>query len=152
MKFFNMLDCYVEMPEMVNIDFELAIMNSINAVFKCSVAVCWFHFCENMRIHVSENGLIKSLSNKAVFKCYQWVKCLPFVPLEDVSSAFKIIKESSPPVLDGFIEYVENYYVLGKLKAGYNSIRERIMFPPNSWNVYDRVLRDLPRTNNNIES
>ncbi|RNA28189.1 MULE transposase domain [Brachionus plicatilis] len=43
-----------------------------------------------------------------------------------------------------FLQYVENNYV------GTNSKKPR--FSLDLWNLHERVKRDLPRTNNNVES
>jgi len=47
--------------------------------------------------------------------------------------------------------FIEKYYI-GKLKKGSKSIRNDPFFAISSWNVYDRVLNDLPRTNNAVEA
>ncbi|CAF0926976.1 unnamed protein product [Brachionus calyciflorus] len=43
-------------------------------------------------------------------------------------------------------------FTVQAFKNGSRSVREKVRFAPASWNVHDRVLKDMPRTNNNIES
>ena len=48
------------------------------------------------------------------------------------------------------IKYFEQNYI-GELKRGRGIGRKEPRFPHEIWNVYDRCIEDMPRTNNNIE-
>lgn len=46
--------------------------------------------------------------------------------------------------------YFEEYYI-GKFKRNSKSIREIPLFPPRFWNLHERVINDVARTNNAME-
>ena len=50
-----------------------------------------------------------------------------------------------------WLNYVENTYIGKKVVVGVTSYRREPMFPHNMWNLYDRIQRDLPFTNNQLE-
>jgi len=74
------------------------------------------------------------------------VFALSYIPLPDVIAAFEELSGNSPPELDPIIDYWEdNYIALRRNRRG------NPRFPLPIWNVYNRILEDLPRTNNSVE-
>lgn len=67
---------------------------------------------------------------------------------------FKQIKSISSDQLDVIFDYFEEYFI-GKI-ANLSSIGKQVRRVPRFsiklWNLYDRLLMDLPRTNNSIEA
>ncbi|RNA13053.1 hypothetical protein BpHYR1_050011 [Brachionus plicatilis] len=61
------------------------------------------------------------------------------------------IKNIAPSNINSLLDYFEKYYI-GKLKKDSISVRAVPLFPIHIWNINDRVLHDLPRTNNSLES
>ena len=91
------------------------------------------------------------LTDNNIKWCFRAIRCLCFISSEDTILAFNVIKAKAPPLLDDFINYVETYYI-GKLKDNSEICREKPMFPVTLWNCYERVIEDLPRSNNTVES
>lgn len=145
-KMFQMVKAAVGVsPNSISCDYELAILKAIKAVFKkTEISGCYFHFTQNLFKNLSKNKLFTNYTSKSdssVRKSFNLLKTLAFVPIDEKSStAFK-------PML----VYFDKYYI-GKLKKGSKSIRNEPVFAISSWNVYDRVLNDLPRTNNAVEA
>ncbi|CAF0849027.1 unnamed protein product [Brachionus calyciflorus] len=135
MKLFKILKEYLNPPDSFSCDFEKGLLNTIQLTFeKCKVLGCWFHLSQNLWKHVQSYGLVeKYSSDKEFYKASQRLKALPFVPCDDVVDAFKIIKCNSP---------VEFNLI----------VREDPMFAIETWNVYERIEKVLPRTNNNLEA
>ncbi|CAF0936737.1 unnamed protein product [Brachionus calyciflorus] len=152
-KLFSMIKVYLNSPVSFSCDFEMAILNSLQRVFpSCQILGCWFHLCQNLWRHMQEYKLSKKENYKlSVYKSFQRLKCLPFVPQNDVPKAFELIKAESPVQFKPMIIYFETYYI-GNLKKNSKSVRESPMFKHDLWNVFDRVAKDLPRTNNNLET
>ncbi|CAF1109324.1 unnamed protein product [Brachionus calyciflorus] len=148
-----MLKEYLNPPDSFSCDFEKGLLNTIQLTFeKCKVLGCWFHLSQNLWKHVQSYGLVeKYSSDKEFYKAFQRLKALPFVPCDDVVDAFKVIKCNSPVEFNLMLEYFETYYI-GKLKKNSKSVREEPMFAIETWNVYERIEKDLPRANNNLEA
>ena len=76
---------------------------------------------------------------------------LPFVPVDDVPSAFHVLLDLIPDDLglDPFLGYFMSTWIEGPT-TGARTVPAR--FPPSSWNAYDRTISSLNRTNNFLES
>ena len=72
---------------------------------------------------------------------------LAFVPPNDVSEAFESLQEVMPAEADSIVDYVEDNYVGRRLRLNRRAPR----FPVTMWSMHDRVVDDLPRTNNSLE-
>ncbi|RMZ94749.1 hypothetical protein BpHYR1_007450, partial [Brachionus plicatilis] len=71
-------------------------------------------------------------------------KDLCYVPESDVVYEFKQLMSQLDKSFDPFFKYIEKYYIGKKKKVA------RYQIP--TWNLYNRVLEELPRTNNSVES
>ena len=82
------------------------------------------------------------------------VASLAFVPTLDVPQAFYDLETdtrlnyNNHNGVDAVLDYVEDTYI-GRQRRG--RPRDIPMFPIQIWNMYDRTLALLPRTNNNVE-
>ncbi|RNA07511.1 hypothetical protein BpHYR1_001742 [Brachionus plicatilis] len=101
---------------------------------------CWFQLADNLLNHVQSNGL-----------CYKYVKFLAFVPAHDIIETFEMIKDISPKNFKPILDYFEKFYIGLPMK---NDTTKRAVpqYPIKLWNVYKRIVKDLPRTNNHIEA
>lgn len=53
---------------------------------------CWFHLSQNLWKHMQEYSLhIEYVKDKMIWRSYQRLKSLPFVPIKDVIKAFELI-------------------------------------------------------------
>jgi hypothetical protein len=78
---------------------------------------------------------------------------LAFLPIEDVIVGFEIVKSKAPASFKKMFDYIERTYV-GRYRENKKNITKwkKPRFDLKSWNVRDRVILNLPRTQNNQES
>lgn len=143
-------------PEVAMTDFERAAINAIGAVFPdCRRQGCFFHLTQNFFKRVQSSGLSGGyVKGNGTYMIFKKIEALAFVPVQKVEEAFKMIVEAAPPAIAGFIEYIEDNYVLGKIrkrKSDGTLVRSPPAFPPELWNVHQCVLKRQPRTTNRIE-
>ena len=62
-----------------------------------------------------------------------------------------LIQEEAPKSFKPILNWLENNYI-GKLEGVSSTARKEPRFPIKTWNVFDRIKKDLPRTNNLVES
>jgi hypothetical protein len=86
-------------------------------------------------------------------KSFNMLQALAFLPEDDVIFGFDYLKSQINENFKDILKYVEKNYI-GKLKIGKDGevTRANPRFPINSWNLHERVLKNLPRTNNSVES
>ena len=151
-KFFKMVKDVIKVyPVAIHMDFEKAVMNSVILIFKCIVYGCFFHLSNNFFKKVQEKNLIDYAQDDEFRLYYKLMQGLAFVPEIDVLEAFLILQQSSPSKFTEIQEYLEVYYI-GKLVPLSRTIREKPTFPIPTWNLYQRVLDNKPRTTNSVES
>lgn len=118
-------------------DFEKAIQNAVSRVFNgVEVVGCLFHLGQCLWRKVQELHLAEDYRNNE-----------SFVPKEDVITAFDGLIAICPQNMDLIIDYWEDTYI-GRQRRNRRAVPK---FPISIWNVHDRVLNDLPRTNNSVE-
>ena len=79
------------------------------------------------------------------------MQALAFVPTQDVIKGFELLKQSAPKTFAHMLDYLEANYI-GKFKKNSITTRSDARFPISTWNLHERIKRDLPRTNNNVEA
>ena len=82
---------------------------------------------------------------------FKKLQALAFVPIRDVIKSFELLENSSPKTFKPMLKYFLNNYI-GKFKKNSMTSRVEPRFPICIWNLHDRVKKNLPRTNNNVES
>ncbi len=107
-------------PRLIVSDFEKAILNSLAKYFPNSrVAGCYFHLTQNLWRKMGEYNLQtkydKEKENR-IYKSFSCLKCLAFLPPNDVIRAFQFIKTSSPAEFAGILKYFETYYIGKRVK------------------------------------
>jgi hypothetical protein len=120
-KLFVMVKKHIKIrPLSFNCDFELSIWNAIEEVWPGTcINGCYFHLTQNIWKHVQEEKLVTSYrngSNLNLRTAFKRLKCLAFVPTEDVIEAFELIEEHSPAEFKPVLTYFETYYI-GVLKV-----------------------------------
>ena len=138
-------------PKGALIDFELAHINALKEAFPgIDIWGCLFHLSQNIYRKVLELGYKRQYSVDSKFR--ELIGCfsaLAALPEEDVIVVFEAIIELDvdEKLPTDLISYFENHYI-GQQR------RNRRLEPTFSlevWNIRDRILNDLPRTNNAIE-
>ena len=92
--------------------------------------------------------LVENYRNNENFRVHvKMLLSLSYIPLPDVIAAFEELSGNSPAKQDPIIDFWEDNYI-GRLRR---NRRGNSKFPLPIWNVYNRILEDLPRTNNSVE-
>ena len=74
---------------------------------------------------------------------------LAFVPPEHVQAAFTDLWNVTDERLDDIFHLLEDYYIVGRRRGRGRSAPR---YPIQSWNVYERTVQGIPRTNNTAEA
>ncbi|RNA30230.1 hypothetical protein BpHYR1_039054 [Brachionus plicatilis] len=127
-------------------DFKKGAMNAVESKFKCQLYACFFHLSQSLYRRVQRSGILKdfALNDKCSYT-FKLIQALAFLPVKDV------IPEQCPKSFEPILAYFERVYI-GKLKLNSKSQRKVAQFPIETWNVFERVIKRLPRTNNNVEN
>jgi hypothetical protein len=147
-------------PATLSVDYEKATINAAQKVFpNCRVEGCLFHFAQSMW-----KNFVKKIENCEVkwrnFNCrtvFRKIECLAFIPTSSVINGFKLIRDTASSYFHSFLDdYFEKYYIGSEVDVDVNgkNIKKRKVpsFPISLWSVYDRLIKNLPKTNNSIES
>ncbi|XP_069987683.1 uncharacterized protein [Penaeus vannamei] len=134
-------------------DFEKAAMNAFQRNFpSAEVAGCYFHLGQSVWRRIQNLGLAARYREDAAFAIrVRRFLALAFVPLADVHHYTRILLADEISKDDGLLDlakYFQETYV-GQLIHGDMEIPGK--FPYQTWNMYQRVKDDLPRTNNALE-
>jgi hypothetical protein len=118
-KFFSFISNKVKnSPLSVSSDFEIAIINSIEAVFPdAEVCGCFFHLKKNICRHIQDSGLVTeycdlSIEDNQVRKFAKMLACLAFAPVSDVVDAFVSLQNEIPSKLKKVYTYFEDNYIV----------------------------------------
>jgi len=140
-------------PVTIMTDFEKAAMNAFQRNFpSAEVAGCYFHLGQSVWRRIQNLGLAARYREDAAFAIrVRRFLALAFVPLADVHHYTRILLADEISKDDGLLDlakYFQETYV-GQLIHGDMEIPGK--FPYQTWNMYQRVKDDLPRTNNALE-
>ena len=138
-------------PTKISMDFEIAAMNGFKQVFPlASESYCYFHFGQSMWRKAQNSGIAPLYATDEEIRTqFHSVLGLPFVPEDHVVNAFMDLRENSRAEMDDILDLIEDYYVLGRRRG---RGRQAPRYPIQTWNVVDRTLRGVPRTNNSVEA
>ena len=139
-------------PARISTDFEVAAKTAFREVFPNSrEAYCFYHFSQSLwrtlqsSGHSAEYMQLESEEFRAQFHA---IISLAFVREDDVQEAFLLLREKCFETLDDVLDLLEDYYVLGK-RRGRGRTAPR--YPIPTWNVFERTLQGVSRTNNTCE-
>ncbi|XP_068213377.1 uncharacterized protein [Palaemon carinicauda] len=139
-------------PELYMIDFEKAAINSLTSKFPdLNVCSCLFHCSQNLYRKIVELGFKVQYNTDEEF-CLK-IKCftaLAFLPVADVIDAYEeLADDDSLP--QEFVSYFEVTYIGPKRGRGSRRHRLSPLFSIDVWNVSERILAGMTRTNNSLE-
>jgi hypothetical protein len=133
-------------------DFEKGHINAFKEIFPNSeISSCLFHLSQNIFRKVCEFGYKeqyhKDFELSLLIRCFA---ALSFLPINDVVDGFEelIGNEEIPQEI---INYFEKNYIGSEKGRGINKRRINPIFPFITWNVRERTLSNMPRTNNHCE-
>ena len=137
------------MPQSFMTDFESSMLSALNQTYPGILQVgCLFHSAKNVFRRVQDIGLQQNYLTDPLFSGnIRMIPALSFVPVQDVILASDELCNhcgiDEQPVLD----YFETNYI-GELRRGRRLLP---LFLHELWNMHNRILNELPRTNNNLE-
>lgn len=139
-------------PSHIYLDYEMAVLNSARELFpNTEFHGCLFHLMKNFRRQLTESGLLQRYNTDSTFAHEaRMIPALAFVPITDLNDAFDSLSDALPEYLLPILTWLEDNYI-GR-PVGRNRRRRPALFPPQLWNVYDRVMTDQDRTNNHSEA
>ena len=115
------------------------------------VSCCLFHLSQNVYKHTVQAGYKERYHQDDEFSLK--VRCFPalaFLPQNDVVSGFEeLIDDDEIP--EEIVSYFATNYIGGERGRGSRRRRLDPLFPIPLWNVYERTVCEMPRTNNNLE-
>ena len=137
-------------PATVMTDFEAAARQAVSRVFpNAQIHGCLFHLGQSVWRRIQNDGLQQLYSEDTDFALHlRLLTALAFVPVADVETAFDFVASNFPAEAASVLDYFEDVYICQPTRRGK---RRAVLFPPNSWNIHDCVVNDLPRTNNSVE-
>ncbi|RNA10273.1 hypothetical protein BpHYR1_037581 [Brachionus plicatilis] len=140
-------------PKYIMSDFEKGITSCVKEIFKgTNVGGCYFHLASNLWKKVVNNGSRKVFRKEEVFrKFFNYLKVIPFIPIRDMIFVFNQLRKAAPNDIIFLYDYFENNYIGGLVNES-SRTRSVPLFPIATWNVHERVIRDLPRSNNSLEA
>ena len=136
-------------PTSIMVDFEKASINSLESHFAASISGCFFHLSKNIYRKIQTEGLASEYSQDMVYGIkLKMLASLAFVPENDVIDSFNILMGEFPQSAFNVAKYFEDSYIGKRLP---DHTRRTSPFPIRLWNMYTRMLNNMPRTNNCVE-
>lgn len=133
-------------PKSIMMDFEMSLFLSCKRVFPNSnLKGCFFHFSQAIIRKVNEKYKIIHTNDKQFKSVIKKLILLAIIEKSKIMESFLNIKEFLP--LDILLYFQTTY--LGIYVE--NEISINPLFPIDFWNINDRFVQLLPRTNNYVE-
>lgn len=136
-------------PRSMMFDFEVASRNALLRVFPdVDIKGCFFHLAQCVYRRVQDNGLQARYRDDQDFNLdVKMIPALAFVPADDVEEAFESLVDHISADAQPILDYFEDTFIG---RPGRRNRRGPV-FSLGIWNMFDRTVQELPRTNNNIE-
>ena len=130
-------------PNIVNIDFEMAMINTVQQIFpESKIRGCLFHYSQAVWRKVQNLGLtVRYREDREFIRLVRRASALPLVPMESFPEVWmEAMNEADYVAATQFMDYMTETWVynLGTL------------FPMELWNQFDNL--DSCRTNNHLEA
>ncbi|CAG8510284.1 19364_t:CDS:2, partial [Cetraspora pellucida] len=93
--------------------FEKAVINALRCKLPNAInKLCYFHLCQIGWCKIQEYGLVTTYGNNIHFSLMIWhLFVLPFLPPNEISASFEILKANMPPKASDIIQWLENNYI-----------------------------------------
>ncbi|CAF4818092.1 unnamed protein product [Rotaria magnacalcarata] len=138
-------------PGSIMTDFETGTIKSIKEMLPNVLHKgCLFHFAQAVWRQVQSKGLATKYKEDECFRLnVKKLIALAFVPVGDVTTACDSVTEQFDDDADDLLDYFEKTWIGERKRRG--ASRKNTQFAQQLWNVYDRVVAGLPRSNNSVE-
>ncbi|CAF1126879.1 unnamed protein product, partial [Rotaria magnacalcarata] len=139
-------------PDSIMIDFETGTIKSVKEMLPNVLHKgCLFHFGQAVWRQVQNKGMATKYREDESFRLnVKKLIALAFVPVGDVIKAFDIVAELfDDDDADDLLDYFEKTWIGERKRRGVG--RKDPQFAHQLWNVYDRIIAGVPRSNNAVE-
>jgi hypothetical protein len=137
-------------PASIVTNFENAMFKVFSEVYSVAKRTgCFLLFSKCIFRKVQSNGLVTDCAASEFSLFIRSLAAVIFLPVDDVIANFDtLIDAGYPDRAEPVVNYFEDNFIGRSDRRG---ICKQPTFPINSWNVFDRVLESLPRTNNRVD-
>ena len=137
-------------PETIMTDFKQAMLNAFRSVFpSVSQSGCFYHFSQCIYRQVQQHGLQNDYAEEDFSLFIRMLAAIAFVPVTDAVDAFVTLVDAGyPDRAEPVVNYFEDNFIGRPDRRG--NCRNPL-FPLTLWNISQRVVEALPRTNNSVE-
>ncbi|KAG0439352.1 hypothetical protein DMUE_2486 [Dictyocoela muelleri] len=141
-------------PEYITIDFEMSSFSGLNDIFpNTKIQGCFFHFNQILFRNIQKMGLtVEYQRNSFLREAYRMIISLSCVPIEEF--------EKQVELLDKYFISNMKYHEILSVRVSFKNIyckkeekneRPKNIFSVNFWSIHERILKDIPKTKNNLE-
>ena len=105
--------------KIINIDFELAVINAAKAIFGESVQIqgCFYHLTQNTWTKIQDLGLAQDYKDNDDIKLFcGMIDPLTFLPCDQVLEGMEYLQSVCPEELVDLVTYFNTNYVSGSFK------------------------------------
>ncbi|CAF4368619.1 unnamed protein product [Rotaria sp. Silwood2] len=155
-------------PQSIMTDFEAGTIKSVKEMLpNVQHKGCLFHFGQAVWRQVQSKGLTTKYREDEYFRLnVKKLIALAFVPVGDVTTAFDLVAEQFDDDADDLLDYFEKTWIGERKRRGKFFViaekfftvwyllgtgRKNPQFQHQLWNIYDRVVAGVPRSNNAVE-
>jgi len=137
-------------PLSMMVDFEKGAINALQLHFPdTEIKSCFFHFSQCIYRKIQSCGFQKRYQEDGEFStAMRMLLAIAFVPMSDVRLAFDELCGILPPETYVVQDYFEDTFIGRITRRGQE---RQPIFSPEIWNMYNRTMEELPRTNNTVE-
>ncbi|CAF4554718.1 unnamed protein product [Rotaria magnacalcarata] len=139
------------LPESIMTDFETGTIKSVKDMLPNILRKGYpFHFSQAVCRQVQSKGLTTKYNEDESFRLnVKQLIDLAVTPLYQIITGFDIICDQFNDDVDDLLEYFQKTCIGEPKRSGTG--RKKPQFDHKLWNIHDRVVTTVPRTNNSVE-
>ncbi|CAF4262164.1 unnamed protein product, partial [Rotaria sordida] len=108
---------------------------------------CFFHFSQAIWRQVQRKGLVTKYKEDEYFRLnVRKLIALAFVPVDEITTGFELIANQFDDDADDLLDYFEKTWTDEPKRRGTG--RKKPQFDHKLWNMHDRVVAAVSRSNN----
>ncbi|CAF1380347.1 unnamed protein product [Rotaria sordida] len=139
-------------PESIMTDFETGTIKSVREMLPNVLHKgCFFHFSQAIWRQVQRKGLVTKYKEDEYFRLnVRKLIALAFVPVDEITTGFELIANQFDDDADDLLDYFEKTWTDEPKRRGTG--RKKPQFDHKLWNMHDRVVAAVSRSNNSVEA